>query len=222
MVRRYDAVLFDLLTALVDSWSLWNKVAGNAEDGARWRAAYLRNTYGTGHYRPYETLVAEAAEEVGLPRSLADVLASGYDELQPWPEAPEVLRLLGSVVPLGVVTNCSERLGQIAAARTGGEFAVIVTAEHAGFYKPHPRPYQIALDALGLTAGRCLFVAGSAYDLFGTGKLGFGTGKLGLPTYWHDRIGMAAPPDAPPPLCREKTLTPLLDVVGVASPRAPG
>jgi hypothetical protein len=26
---RYEAVLFDLLTALLDSWSLWNDVAGS-------------------------------------------------------------------------------------------------------------------------------------------------------------------------------------------------
>ena len=29
----YDAVVFDLLTALIDSWTLWNDVAGSAEDG---------------------------------------------------------------------------------------------------------------------------------------------------------------------------------------------
>ena len=45
MSRRYDAVLFDLLTALLDSWSLWNDVAGDADAGRRWRAEYLRITY---------------------------------------------------------------------------------------------------------------------------------------------------------------------------------
>jgi 2-haloacid dehalogenase len=35
---RFDAVLFDLLTALLDSWTLWNKVAGSAKDGGNWRA----------------------------------------------------------------------------------------------------------------------------------------------------------------------------------------
>ena len=59
--HRFDAVLFDLLTALLDSGTLWNNVAGSAEDGQRWRAAYLRRTYGTGAYRAYEELVAEAA-----------------------------------------------------------------------------------------------------------------------------------------------------------------
>ncbi|MEI9987752.1 MAG: hypothetical protein WDN69_34270 [Aliidongia sp.] len=72
MSRPYDAVLFDLLTALLDSWTLWNEVAGGAEAGQRWRTAYLRQTYATGAYRPYETLVAEAAEAVGLDRRLAE------------------------------------------------------------------------------------------------------------------------------------------------------
>jgi 2-haloacid dehalogenase len=207
MIRRYDAVLFDLLTALLDSATLWNSVAGNAEDGRRWRAAYLRKTYGAGRYRPYETLVAEAAEEVGLPRRLADDLAARYAALEPWPEAPGVLRALGRICPLGVVTNCSEDLGRIAAARTGATFAVIVTAERAGFYKPHPRPYRIALEALGQPPERCLFVAGSPYDLFGTAA-------LGLRAYWHDRIGIAPPADAPTPLRREQSLTPLLDIMG--------
>jgi 2-haloacid dehalogenase len=215
MDRRYDAVLFDLLTALLDSSTLWNRVAGNAEAGKRWRTAYLRNTYGAGPYQAYETLVAEAAEEVGLARRLADDLAAGYATLDPWPEAPGVLSAVGGVVPIGIVTNCSEELGRVAAGRTGANFAVVVTAEHAGFYKPHVRPYQIALEALGVAPERCLFVAGSPYDLFGTAK-------LGMPTYWHDRIGLMAPPGARVPRWREQTLAPLLDVLGLATPRHRG
>ena len=62
MTRRYEAVLFDLLTGLLDSWTLWNAVAGSEEAGRRWRAAYLAVTYRTGRYQPYEELVARAAE----------------------------------------------------------------------------------------------------------------------------------------------------------------
>ena len=58
--------------------------------------------------------------------------------------------------------------GRKAVACTGIAFDVVVTAERAGYYKPDPRPYRMALDELGIAAGRCLFVAGSAYDLFGT------------------------------------------------------
>jgi FMN phosphatase YigB (HAD superfamily) len=103
-------------------------------------------------------------------------------------------------------------LGRTAAARTGGDFAVIVTAERAGYYKPHPRPYRIALAALAVAPERCLFVAGSPYDLVGTAR-------LGLPAYWHDRGGMTPPPDIRQPLRREPSLLPLLDFLGLASGR---
>src|SRR5438270_7888872 len=174
--RRFDAVLFDLLTALLDSWTLWNIVAGSPQDGRKWRAAYLRRTYETGAYRPYEALVVEAAAEVGLSPMLAAQLAARYGELEPWPEVREVLGALRREgVALGIVTNCSEELAAKAVACIGIKFDVTMTAERAGFYKPDPRPYEMALDEIGVAPGRCLFVAGSAYDLFGTIKVGLAT-----------------------------------------------
>lgn len=204
---RYDAILFDLLTALLDSWSLWNVIAGDAESGRRWRAEYLRITYQTGAYRSYEDLVAEAAEAVGLRRGLAAELGGRYSELQPWPGTQETLRAIAAAdVPLGIVTNCSERLGRIAADRLGVDLAVMVTAERAGFYKPDPRPYRLGLEELKVDPENCLFVAGSAYDVAGTAK-------VGMPTYWHDRIGMTAPEGVPTPLAHESSLEPLLPLI---------
>ena len=205
--HRYDAVMFDLLTALLDSWSLWNAVAGNEQLGRRWREEYLRITYGTGSYRPYEDLVSEAAKAVGLPEGATIELADRYGELRPWPGVVQALRdLAGRSLRLGVVTNCSERLGRIATDCVGIDFATVVTSERAGFYKPDPRPYRLALSELGVDPSRCLFVAGSAYDLVGTAA-------VGLPTYWHDRIGMTPPDGAPASLAHETSLTRLADVV---------
>src|SRR5579859_5779037 len=119
---RYDAVLFDLLTALLDSQSLWNSVAGSAEAGRRWRADYLQITYNTGAYRPYEELLVEAARAVGLEAHIAAALASRFGELEPWPEASPILaRLVAAGLRVGVVTNCSRHLGAIAARRAGVE-----------------------------------------------------------------------------------------------------
>lgn len=198
---RYDAVLFDLLTALLDSWSLWNAVAGDADTGGRWRGEYLRLTYATGVYRPYEDLVAEAANAQGLGPDLAGRLIARWDELQPWPEAPAVIAELARTVKLGVVTNSSEELGYRAALRVGVPFDVIVTAEAAGAYKPAPEPYQRALDDLGVTAERTLFVAGSRFDLPGAGG-------VGMPVWWHNRIRMERG-DLPAPLAEHDSLTPL-------------
>jgi glutathione S-transferase len=56
--RAYPrAVLFDLLTALLDSWTVWNAAAGTEEKGRAWRAEYLRlNPNGT-----VPTLIVEGA-----------------------------------------------------------------------------------------------------------------------------------------------------------------
>ncbi|HSH99349.1 MAG TPA: HAD-IA family hydrolase [Reyranella sp.] len=197
---RYDAVVFDLLTALLDSWTLWKAVAGSDEAGMRWRRRYLEITYGCGHYRPYEALVREAAADVGLPAALGDALEQRWLELAPWPEAPAVLRQIP--LPLAVATNCSIRLGRQAADRVGVRFAAVKTAESVGFYKPRPEVYRAVLQSLGTAPEKTLFVAGSASDVPGAKS-------VGLSVYWHDRIGLPPRDDARPDYL-EATLGPLL------------
>jgi len=205
--RRYHAVLFDLLTALLDSWALWDSVAASEAAGRAWRSAYLRLTYDAGAYRSYEALVAQAAFATGLGRDAAETLAARYGELQPWPGVTAALgRLADAGVRLGVATNCSEALGRVAADRVGVAFAAVVTAERAGFYKPDPRPYRLALAELGVAPEQCLFVAGSAYDLVGASR-------VGLPVWWHNRIGMAKPAEAPAPLRHTRDLDELATFV---------
>jgi HAD superfamily hydrolase (TIGR01493 family) len=125
--------------------------------------------------------------------------------LQPWPEAPGVLAALADRVPLGVVTNCSAGLGAAAAASTGMRFAVVVTAESAGFYKPRPEPYLAALRLLGTAPARTLFVAGSAADVPGAKG-------VGMPVFWHNRMGLQ-PVGAAHPDFTAASLEPLLDLV---------
>lgn len=199
-------ILFDLLTALIDSWQVWNETAGSEALGKKWRMTYLKLTYGCGVYRPYETLVKEAAIASGLDGALAQQLDENWKNLQPWPEAVSVLRQLKQDYQLGVVTNCSERLGHLAAEQVGVPFDIIVTSDRAGFYKPDPRPYQLALDQAGIKAKDAVFVAGSAYDLIGTAK-------VGIPTFWHNRIGLKAPENAPMPIREMATLNELPNAI---------
>lgn len=197
------AVLFDLLTALIDSWTLWNATAGSEAAGRRWRAEYLRLTYGCGDYRPYETLVREAARATGMPPSAADALEARWLDLPVWSGAQEALDALRGRTRLAVVTNCSARLGGLAAARLGTGWDCVVTAEEAGAYKPDPRPYRLTLERLGVTPQDAAFVAGSGYDLFGTSA-------VGLRTYWHNRIGLARPDGAPAASLERSTLDDLV------------
>ena len=197
------AVLFDLLTALLDSWTLWNAVAGSEAKGRAWRAEYLRMTYGCGAYLPYEQLVRDAARSTGLPAGVPDALEARWDELAPWRGVEAALDALQGRTKLAVVTNCSIRLGTLAASRLKVGWDCIMTAEEAGAYKPDPKPYRRALAQLDVPAAQAAFVAGSGYDLIGTAA-------VGLRTYWHNRVGLKRPDGAPPPDCEAPTLDRLI------------
>jgi len=199
---RYDAVGFDLLTALLDTWSLFADVAGGRERGMRWHAASQSALRGK-PYRPFEDNVREAAGAVGLTREQADELLRRWGEPTPWPDVPGVLARLGSYKRF-IVTNCSARLGALAASRVG-TFDLVMTAERAGAYKPDPRPYRAALDALGLQPGRVLFVAGSAHDVGGASR-------AGMDVYWANRGRVPAPTDAKA-IREEEDLRGLIDVL---------
>jgi 2-haloalkanoic acid dehalogenase type II len=197
------AVLFDLLTALLDSWTVWNAAAGSEPQGRAWRAEYLRLTYGCGAYVAYEDLVRRAARATDLSESAAKALERLWPELPVWSGAQAALDALAGRVKLAVVTNCSARLGAVAAARLTTPWDCVVTAEQAGFYKPDPRPYRLALATLGVAPQDAAFVAGSGYDLIGTAA-------VGLRTYWHNRVGLARPAGAPPPAVESPTLDRLI------------
>ena len=145
-----------------------------------------------GAYRPYEGVLRQAALEVGLPATKADELIRRWGEIRPWPEVPDVLRRL-EPHRLAILTNCSQRLGELTAAATGGRFEVVLSAERAGAYKTDLRAYRAVADALKLPAGQILFVAGSAHDVGGAAA-------AGMPVYWQNRARLPVPAGAPAPL----------------------
>jgi len=195
---RFEAIAFDLLTALIDSWSLYARVTGTEELGRAWRLASLRRVTSQGSYRSYEEILLDAAAEAGVPAEKRDELVARWGELKPWPEAPGVLETLEGR-RLAIVTNCSQRLADIAAGVTGGRFELVMSAERAGAYKIDPRAYQAALGALRLPADRVLFVAGSAHDVPGASR-------VGMQVYWSNRQRLAVPPGSPSPLADEPDL----------------
>ena len=152
---------------------------------------------------PYQHLVRPAARTAGLPDAAADALDERWVELVAWSGAQEALDALQVRTKLAVVTNCSERLGMLAAGRLNIPWDCVVTAEAAGYYKPDPRPYRLALARIDVPAAEAAFVAGSGYDLFGARA-------VGLRTYWHNRVGLKRPAGAPPANFESPTLDQLI------------
>ncbi|KAF5506161.1 (S)-2-haloacid dehalogenase 4A [Colletotrichum siamense] len=190
------AIIFDLLTALLDSWTIWNASTptGTAAEGRKWRERYLELTFSQGAYAPYAALVTQAADDVNLPRSAPEALIRDWPNLAAWPEVGDVLsRLRKKGYKLGVITNCSVEEGNIAVrnaekavTETGQRnfrFDAAITAEESGFYKPMVQAYHAILPELGVSADEVLFVAGSNGDVEGATEAGF-------KVVWHNKIGL--------------------------------
>lgn len=201
------AIIFDLLTALLDSWTVWDAAIPESEksitDGQTWRKEYLNLTYGCGAYKPYEDLVAQSAQNVGLSPQCPQNLLKNMDSIAPWSEVPKVLATLKNRgFLLGVVTNCSNELGlravrnceRVVRDTTGHEgfkFDEVVTAQESGFYKPNPKPYLDVLRKLGVSADEALFVAGSSADIPGASG-------VGMRVVWNNHVGLARKNDVLP------------------------
>jgi 2-haloacid dehalogenase len=67
------------------------------------------------------------------------------------------------------------------ARHNGFVWDAILGAEIAGDYKPKPRVYLAAAEALDLAPGRCMMVAAHSYDLKAAADLGFRTGHVARP-----------------------------------------
>ncbi|KAL6865960.1 hypothetical protein ACO1O0_002060 [Amphichorda felina] len=189
------AIVFDLLTGLLDSWSLWDAStpSGSPSEGRPWRHRYLEITFSLpgGIYVPYESCVRQAARDVGLPPSAPEALLASWEGLQAWPEVAKVLPALRERgYKLGVVTNCSRQQGHIAIRNAekcaaGGDgqdftFDAAITAEESGFYKPIEQAYNAILTRMELEASDVLFVAGSSGDVQGATD-------AGMRVVWHNK-----------------------------------
>jgi beta-phosphoglucomutase-like phosphatase (HAD superfamily) len=70
MPGRYDAVVCDLLSALLDSWAPWRRVAG----------AVVASTERAGHYKPHPETYGLALSELGVaPERALYVAGAPYD-----------------------------------------------------------------------------------------------------------------------------------------------
>lgn len=206
-MSQYQAVIFDLLTGVLNSWTVWDAVIPESErhitDGTTWRKRYLELAFACGSYKSYEGLVEQAAKEMGLSADVPKALFKRYIEIEPWPEVPEILaRLRKRGYKLGVATNISDDLGRRVVANTERivreqtdvkdfVFDVVVTAEESGAYKPDPKPYQDVLDKMDLQPRQALFLAGSPIDIQGASR-------VGMDVCWNNHIGLVRKHDVLP------------------------
>ena len=110
-------------------------------------------------------------------------LMNAYLGLKAWPDVPQALGSLKAAgIRLAFLSNFSRRMLDAGIKNSGlaGMFEQVLTTDEVKQFKPAPRAYQMAVDALGLKREAIAFAAFAGWDASGAKWFGF-------PTVWVNR-----------------------------------
>jgi 2-haloacid dehalogenase len=113
-------------------------------------------------------------------------LMNAYLQLKAWPDvAPALQALKDAGMRLAFVSNATRRIldAGIANARLEGVFDHVLSTDSIRTYKPDPRAYRMAIDALQLPREQVLFVPFAGWDAAGAKSFGY-------TTYWVNRLNL--------------------------------
>jgi 2-haloacid dehalogenase len=129
----------------------------------------------------------------GLAGDVARNLNLAWHRLDAWPDVPPGLARLKRRCMLAPVSNGNISLMIDLARRNNLPWDAILGAETAGDYKPKPRVYLSACEALDLPPGDCMMVAAHTSDLLSAAKCGLRTAHIARPNERGPGTGEAAP-----------------------------
>ena len=129
----------------------------------------------------------------GLTEEEKRSLNLAWHRLDAWPDVPTGLARLKRGYAIAPVSNGNISLMVDLARRNGFPWDVILGAEIAGDYKPKPRVYLAAADALDLKPEACMMVAAHSSDLAAAAALGLRTAHVARPNEHGPGRGETAP-----------------------------
>jgi 2-haloacid dehalogenase len=128
-----------------------------------------------------------------LPDDTARELNLAWHRLDTWPDVAPGLVRLKTRFRLAPVSNGNISLMVDLARRNGLPWDAILGAEIAGDYKPKPRVYLAAAQALDLAPADCMMVAAHSNDLKHAAACGLRTAHVARPNEYGPGTGEAAP-----------------------------
>ncbi|WP_333606329.1 haloacid dehalogenase type II [Novosphingobium sp.] len=161
----------------------------------RWRALYQPAMEacrtGARDYVPLDTLHAEMLDDLlssfGLPRDGHETVdrkafARLWEQLSPWPDVPGGLLRLKAKYILAPISNGSIALMTRLSRHAGLPWDAILGADLSRTYKPTPRTYLAAAEALQLDPSQVALVAAHNDDLHAARAVGMRTIFVPRPT----------------------------------------
>ncbi|MCU0869103.1 MAG: haloacid dehalogenase type II [Burkholderiales bacterium] len=128
----------------------------------------------------------------GLDEATLAELNLVWHRLDAWPDVPAALRQLRTRYLLGPCSNGNISLMVDLARRNDIRWDAILGAEIAGDYKPKPKVYLAAAEALGLRPAETMMVAAHVNDLQAAAAVGLRTGFVSQPDEFGRNTGETA------------------------------
>ena len=144
------------------------------------------------HRRMLERIVPRFKLE-GVSEEARRELVLAWHRLDAWRDVPPGLARLRAKFLLAPVSNGNISLMVDLARRNGFAWDAILGAEIAGDYKPKPRVYLAAAEALALEPGECMMVAAHSYDLSAAAACGLRTAHVARPGDYGPGTGESEP-----------------------------
>jgi 2-haloacid dehalogenase len=120
-------------------------------------------------------------------------LTLAWHRLDAWPDVPAALKRLRKKFLLAPVSNGNISLMVDLARHNDFPWDAILGAEIAGDYKPKPRVYLAACEALDLKPAQCMMVAAHSNDLAAAAACGLRTGHIARPGEYGPGTGERTP-----------------------------
>ena len=216
--------VFDAYGTLFDVHSAVNSCATkigpvHAELSAVWRKKQLEYTWLRSlmnHYVDFWQVTGDALDYAMDAHQLSGdtlhaELMQAYLTLKPFPEVKEILTLLKRCnIPTAILTNGSPTM--VDAAVNSAELSDLIdhslSVDDLKIYKPDPKVYQLAVDALGIPAENIAFQSSNAGDASGAAA-------FGMQVAWINRYAQPAERLPGKPVAVFNDLTGLPGLVGV-------
>ncbi len=132
----------------------------------------------------HRRMLEPVRERFGLSKVDEPTLAQltlAWHRLDAWDDVKHGLMRLRDRFRLAPLSNGNIALQVDLARRNGFPWDAILGAEIAGDYKPKPRVYLAAAEALALGPEECVMVAAHSHDLEAAARLGFATAHIARP-----------------------------------------
>ena len=189
-MKELSALVFDAYGTIFDVHSVTRRADAlfpgrGAALSAAWRTKQLEYTWLRSLMERYEDFsrvtvssLDWALESLGLEADDAArrALIDEYRRLAPFPEAPAALEALAARRPLAILSNGHPDMLNAVVAHNGLAHLFrggVLSVHPARVFKPNPKVYRLAEDALGLPRSVMGFVSSNGWDAAGAKTFGF-------------------------------------------------